>query len=1228
LLPAGKFPRFALFAALLAALFLIYDIEFVRDAFDRLLLSNCLDAFAVALASVSCYFVAFRSSGYARQVWFLLAVATSIAACGMGLSAYYQSFVPGSNMAPEPSDIFFFVWTAPVFLILLPRSEEESSGLDTLRLLDFLQIAIVALTAYLYFFYFTVLWKSDQTALVRGILIVYIVRDLILATAFLLRSRASVPPWFRRLSLVLTFVFIGTVVSHTDYLLTLAASTSNASWGDLLWMLPYVLLIVIAVSWKPSDIADFPATGTRASNLFTSQFFPLVMPLLVIFMARAIASQHPLLAWLTLGASVLCSSVRLILTNRRQHRISANLLATEKALFSSQQILTVAFLNSPDGFTISGFPDGQYIEVNDGFTRLTGFTREDSIGKTPVEMQLWVDAPSRQQALSLLREKGFVRNFEMQFRKKSGEIRDGLLSGSMVQLDGRDHALITVRDITEMKAAQAAVRTSEERFRSLVDNLHVGIVSCDAQGRVIFANQAIVNLLASSKDQVIGKNVYDLGLTALREDATPIPDSERPVATVIRTRKPLLNQLIGYRRSDSPYVGWTVMDVVPEFSSSGELLGMLISLTDITEQRRATEAVRQNEERFRTFVENLHVGIVSCDAEARIQYANPAILNLFGFSLGEALGKTEVDLGFEVLRENGMVLPASEGLIPTLVSTKSPITNRVIGWRRLETSKTVWTLLDAVPQCDSTGQVTQILLSLTDLTDQRRATEALRESEERFRTLVNNLQAAVVLSRLDGTIEYANPATRRMFNIPPDVTAEGKTPVELGITTLADDGRVIPPDDRPVNIVLRTRTPVTDMSIGFRHPFSNDVVWVFGSSVPRFDAHGNFVGVISSFTNLTEQRRATDALRESEERFRTLVRDLHVGVILHNPDGSLQFANQAALNIFGTTLDAALRHNVVAFGFSPVDVNGVPVPPENLPAPIVMRTKSPLRDLVLGWRRPDSNDIIWTFGNAVPQIGPDGSLLRIISSFSDITEMKTAERSIHRLSTELLKLQDEERRRIGRELHDGMAQTVLAVNLSLAQIRQSGQTLSDTSKRALDKARDLLQQMSREIRTLSYLLHPPLLDDLGLVTALKEYANGFSERSGIDVSLELPPRFRRLPQMVETAFFRITQESLSNIQRHSGSQNAKVTLQDDTESVVLEITDYGRGMSLPGNGQPHRPPRLGVGIPGMRERMAQLGGYLDIESNSQGTTVRARILHSAPALKDALYESPTSSHRG
>ena len=247
-------------------------------------------------------------------------------------------------------------------------------------------------------------------------------------------------------------------------------------------------------------------------------------------------------------------------------------------------------------------------------------------------------------------------------------------------------------------------------------------------------------------------------------------------------------------------------------------------------------------------------------------------------------------------------------------------------------------------------------------------------------------------------------------------------------------------------------------------------------------------------------------------------------------------------------------------------------------------------------------------GTIVPQFAHDGSVAASINTFINITERKQAEEALHQLSTRLLQLQDEERRRLGRELHDSLAQSVLAVNLNLAQAMRSPTALDEQSRRALTEARRVLQEMSREIRTLSYLLHPPLLDELGLVSAVKEYAEGFSERSGIKLELDIQAGFGRLPQEAETALFRIVQESLSNIQRHSGAETAKIELRGDAARVNLEVSDRGRGMEKNtlehGNGSRTR---LGVGILGMRERMTQLGGSLEIESSSLGTTVRVTI---------------------
>jgi len=262
----------------------------------------------------------------------------------------------------------------------------------------------------------------------------------------------------------------------------------------------------------------------------------------------------------------------------------------------------------------------------------------------------------------------------------------------------------------------------------------------------------------------------------------------------------------------------------------------------------------------------------------------------------------------------------------------------------------------------------------------------------------------------------------------------------------------------------------------------------------------------------------------------------------------------------------------------------------------------------MGWLRRDSDEILWILGEAVPIFGEDGLLDKLVMSFSDITKRKQAEELLRQLSTRLLQLQDEERRRLGRELHDSLAQSVLAVNLNLAQVARGSTPLDEKSQLAISKARGVLQEMSQEIRTLSYLLHPPMLDELGLTSAIKEYAAGFSERSGIQLDVDLQADFGRLSQEAETAFFRIVQESLSNIQRHSGSPTAKIRLRGDANRVELEVSDRGRGMdgTAVERGKSARS-RLGVGILGMRERMTQLGGRLEVVSNSAGTTVRAAI---------------------
>jgi PAS domain S-box-containing protein len=217
------------------------------------------------------------------------------------------------------------------------------------------------------------------------------------------------------------------------------------------------------------------------------------------------------------------------------------------------------------------------------------------------------------------------------------------------------------------------------------------------------------------------------------------------------------------------------------------------------------------------------------------------------------------------------------------------------------------------------------------------------------------------------------------------------------------------------------------------------------------------------------------------------------------------------------------------------------------------------------------------------------------------------------LAGQLVRAQDEARRTIGRDLHDSTGQTLAALEVNLARLGRATAELPPEQRRILAECTDLASQCSAEIRTASYLLHPPLLDELGLASALRWLVDGFRDRSGIEVSLELQPSLPRLDKDSELALFRVAQEALTNVHRHSGSSWARLSVKSGVQGVVLEIEDAGRGLPASRARSRESTPALSVGLAGMRERMRQIGGNVVVESAATGTRVRASLPR-APAV--------------
>ena len=302
--------------------------------------------------------------------------------------------------------------------------------------------------------------------------------------------------------------------------------------------------------------------------------------------------------------------------------------------------------------------------------------------------------------------------------------------------------------------------------------------------------------------------------------------------------------------------------------------------------------------------------------------------------------------------------------------------------------------------------------------------------------------------------------------------------------------------------------------------------------------------------------------------------------------------------------EAAIRH----YGYSRAEFLSMTIldirPPEDIPS-LVSRIRAgfPGRTQKVLTRHHTKDKNLIQVEIYAQQIAWNGVVAEVIQ-IHDISELTRAEEELRNLSRRLLQLQDEQKRTMARELHDVVGQTLTALLAKLAAIER-GQSFDAESRKTLHQCLALASEVLSDIRTFSYLLHPPLLDEEGVRAAFDLYVAGFAERSGIEVEIDISSDLERLPQELEITLFRVVQEALTNVHRHSGSRTAQVGLRRGAGTLVLEVRDQGRGMPVEVLERVRRRgATVGVGIAGMRERVAQLGGQLTIESSRSGSTIR------------------------
>jgi len=386
------------------------------------------------------------------------------------------------------------------------------------------------------------------------------------------------------------------------------------------------------------------------------------------------------------------------------------------------------------------------------------------------------------------------------------------------------------------------------------------------------------------------------------------------------------------------------------------------------------------------------------------------------------------------------------------------------------------------------------------------------------------------------------------------------------------------------------------------------VIWICSEVMELRDGQGRVTGYLGTATEITEVRRMREEVRRCSAELEVRVRERLMewekmamivaasadAIISSDMADRIVSWNQAAERIFGYIAQQAIGQATSI------------VTPEDR-----QEEAKAIKERVRQGERIDhfetvcvarSGELIDVAKSIFPLQDAGGIVTGTCEVIRDIREQKAAERHLRQLSGRLLQLQDEERRRLARELHDSTAQSLAALSVNLSLLSHHGEQLTEEKRASLlADSLTLADGVGSALRTHAYLLHPPLLEECGLPAALRWLAEGFSKRSGIAVDLDLPPDLKRFDRERELSLFRVVQESLANVHRHSKSPSAHIRLEQCFDEIVVEVRDEGGGETRAGEEQP------GVGIGGMRERLAQVGGSLSVSIQPSGSIVRARI---------------------
>jgi PAS domain S-box-containing protein len=743
----------------------------------------------------------------------------------------------------------------------------------------------------------------------------------------------------------------------------------------------------------------------------------------------------------------------------------------------------------------------------------------------------------------------------------------------------------------DLRKSTIALRESEERLRSFVQQNIDGIILIDPEGVVVEWNIVMEKLSGFSSEEMIGLKIWELHFYINREDQ-PTPERRRQVEEdykhilqtgivpeYVQSRETSLFQKSGGRI-------FLEQKVFTVKTNKGFWMGVIVR--DLSERKRAEKALREKTEELERFFTSALDLLCIADTDGYFRRLNREWEKVLGYRLKDLEGMRFLDLVHPDDQQATLAAMAKLNAQEEVLD----FTNRY----RCKDGTYRWFEWRSIPH----GKL--IYASAHDITNRRQAEEALLASEAIYR------QAIEVAGAVPYRQSYTADGKLVDYNFIGDgiLQITGYTSEEFNATlwdSLVREAHLLEDLaefswDEAAQKVRAGDIPVWKCEYLIQARDST-MRWIFESAVEIRDENGISHGSIGLFQDITERRQVEIDLRESEKRYRDLVEFSPVAITVHQEE-RITYINPAGVKLWGANKQEEV------LGRSPLDfvhpdyhellnerIQQIQTREQSLPPTEVKNIRL-------------DGQMLYTVGTGIP-ITYQGEPA-ILSVVLDITERVRAEERLRELTRRLVAAQEEERKHIAQELHDELGQALTAISLDLGSIEKIlPPEVPPGIRDQLIDARSLADEVDERIGEIALDLRPSLLDDLGLLPTLQWYLNRYSQRLGIEVSMDSKGLESRLPEEVETTLYRVIQEALTNIARHAQASMVRLSLERSVETVIVSIHDDGKGFDVEGLQSSATLPE-GMGLLGINDRVSTLGGRVEIHSKpGQGTHVNIEI---------------------